>query len=197
MKFINILQTYIVVNFIFLLLSCSTFRIPASTIKSLGDTDAYVVAFDATSRASVIHLYNDEKNGEQIRVISEVPPDAIVSSTIELLAKISSQQGAETISAEGQVKIAEAVSQLGKRTAAVNILRDALYRLQEMRGNQAITENDAKLFKIVLDSAVQIAKAELVENETRLVSERISLIKTLESQNWTSEEIKKYLLTND
>ena len=65
-------------------------------------------------------------------VLAEVTPDAAVQKTLEVLAKA---KAGEQVDAETQLKTASTIAQLGQRTANVNMLRDALYRLAEGASN--------------------------------------------------------------
>ena len=80
--------------------------------------------YDATKRGSVMYV----KNGK-IRVLAENSPDAAFQSMAEIAAKTDVNG---KVNAELAVKTQRTIAELGKRTAAVNMLRDALYRLNEM-----------------------------------------------------------------
>lgn len=80
--------------------------------------------YDATQRGSVMYV----KDGK-IRVLAENSPDAAFQSMAEIAAKADVDG---KVNAELAVKTQRTIAELGKRTAAVNMLRDALYRLNEM-----------------------------------------------------------------
>lgn len=82
--------------------------------------------YDATKRGSVMYV----KDGK-IRVLAENAPDAAIQSITEITAKIKGMKG-DVSEAEAALKTQRTIAELGKRTAAVNMLRDALYRLNEM-----------------------------------------------------------------
>jgi|GEM_PF-6082439 len=84
--------------------------------------------FDATKRSSVINARQDGS----ILVLAEVTPDAAVQKSLDALAKANV---ADKVDAELQLKTASTIAQLGQRTANVNMLRDALYRLAEGANN--------------------------------------------------------------
>lgn len=172
---------------------CAVFKLPTATVDRLrineGKGNAFVAAFDASSRASVVSI---DKTGK-LTVVAEVPPDVIVSSTVELLGKISAANKSGEITGEAQVRITEAVTQLGRRTAAVNILRDALYRLQEMRNNTALSEHDEKLFSKVLEAAVSIATAETYEYKASYLKEVKLLVESLKQSGGSAEDQKQLI----
>ena len=82
--------------------------------------------YDATKRGSVMFV----KDGK-IRVLAENSPDAAIQSITAITAKVKGLKG-DIGEAEAAFNIQRTIAQLGKRTAAVNMLRDALYRLNEM-----------------------------------------------------------------
>ncbi|WP_420399638.1 hypothetical protein [Flagellimonas sp.] len=82
--------------------------------------------YDATKRGSMIYV---DGNGN-VRILAENPPDAAIQSITEISAKVGSVEGVENI--EAALKTQRSIAELGKRTAAVNMMRDALYRLNEM-----------------------------------------------------------------
>ena len=81
--------------------------------------------YDASKRSSVMYL---SENGE-LRVLAENSPDVAYQTILDINAKV---KVTDEIDAEAALKTQRSVAQLGKRTAAVNMLRDALYRINEM-----------------------------------------------------------------
>lgn len=65
-------------------------------------------------------------------VLAEVTPDAAVQKSLDLLGKA---KVLDKVDAETQLKTASTIAQLGQRTANVNMLRDALYRIAEGANN--------------------------------------------------------------
>jgi len=156
-------------------------------VESLNDGEpnskeavAYLASFDATRRASVIKIDKDGK----MTIVSEVPPDAVISSVLELSAKVSGK-----LDAQGAAKFAESVTVLGRRTAAVNILRDALYRLGEMKSNGTLDTESGKLFEQVLQAAIKIAEAEENDSKAAFSQHQNELIKTLQALKLDKAEI--------
>lgn len=89
--------------------------------------------FDATKRSAIIYTDSTTKG---FKVLAEVTPDAALQKTLELASKASVLG---KVDAETQVKTASTIAQLGQRTANVNMLRDALYRLAEGATNRPNT----------------------------------------------------------
>lgn len=81
--------------------------------------------FDATKRGGIIYITPENK----IRVLAENAPDAAIQSIVDISAKMS---GVKEINAELALNTQKSIAELGKRTASVNILRDALYRINEL-----------------------------------------------------------------
>lgn len=83
--------------------------------------------YDATRRGSMLYV---DKN-QRIRMLSENPPDAAMETIMGITAKVKGLQG-DVGEAEAAFNSQKSVADLAKRTAAVNMLRDALYRLNEL-----------------------------------------------------------------
>lgn len=124
----------------------------------------YMLPLDASVKSNLIRTNADGS----FRILSEAAPDAIVTSIVELTTKLAAKlKSGETFTAEQITKITESTTQLGKRTAAVNILRDALFRLEEFNQNRTVPMDTStyNLFVKVLDNVREISLAEsAVEN---------------------------------
>jgi hypothetical protein len=117
--------------------SCSVFEKSASistqelyTNKKEGENKEqgtlFWAQYDASKRGSMVFVDPDNN----VRVLSENPPDVAMQTITELSTKIKGT--GEISEVEAILKTQQSVAELGKRTAAVNMLRDALYRLNEM-----------------------------------------------------------------
>jgi len=82
--------------------------------------------YDATQRGSMLYVGSDKK----VRVLAENPPDAAIQSIVKIGAELKGIEGIGD--AELALETQKSIAELGKRTAAVNMLRDALYRLNEL-----------------------------------------------------------------
>jgi hypothetical protein len=149
-----ILILFMVIGAIFTT-SCKSRR---ATVTKLETPGTFHAQYDATKRGSIV--FSDGSGN--IKILSEVPPDAVVTSVTELTNKLTGKLNGQELSAEQVTKISESMSELGKRTVAVDILRDALYRLEEMTfSGGTIDTNELTLFTKILDVAEKIAQAEI------------------------------------
>ena len=82
--------------------------------------------YDATQRSSMLYVDANQR----VRVLAENPPDAAIQSIIGITAKVKGIDGIGEV--EAAYNAQKSIAELGKRTAGVNMLRDALYRLNEM-----------------------------------------------------------------
>ena len=79
--------------------------------------------FDSSHRLAIV----DKSNNGQLRIISENPPDTAIK-TLSDISLSGTYKGAD---ANLRVMLARDVVQLGQRTVAVNLLRDALWRITD------------------------------------------------------------------
>lgn len=106
--------------------SCSTAHV--ATLEELKGTANYQMSYDAMRRGSILSISDGKIN----KILSEVQPDAAIAKTTDITSKLMGElSSGEKVSAEQITKIAESLSKLGERTAPVNMLRDALYRMEE------------------------------------------------------------------
>jgi len=113
--------------------------------------------YDATRRGAYV-LTDSNAN---VRILAEQSPDAALGVVAEFVGK-GSYSG---ISAEASAKVTETIAELGKRTQTVMVLREALYRLNELGLNntQLSTADIKELYEKILATATDIAKADLEE----------------------------------
>jgi len=118
-----------IINLIVLLLIVTSCNMHKATLKELKHKNAnYQMSYDAARRGSILSF---DSNGK-MKILSEVQPDVAITQTTDLTSKLSAKlKSGDSITAEQLTKITENLSVLGERTAAVNMLRDALYRLEE------------------------------------------------------------------
>lgn len=128
---------------VFALYSCGSTSKLSEIKDDKGKVLAHHVSYDASKRGSLIYT---DKKGNQI-MISEPPPDVATKLATDLGAKVNPASGTE-ISA--YMSTSKAIAELGKRTASVNMLRDALYKLSEMRMSGAIDSETKELFCEIL-----------------------------------------------
>jgi hypothetical protein len=143
---------------------CRLHKVKMKEIGKATDKQNYHFNYDPSRRGSLL-LYDAAGN---YKILSEVQPDAIVSQVTDIASKLTAKIKGQDISGENATKIAESVSELGKRSIAGGILRDALYRLQEMSiSTTSITVDQKELFNKVLAVAEKIALAEVQAEEAK------------------------------
>lgn len=119
-----------------------------------------VLDYDATQRGAFVSVVPLPDGGERRQILAEPSPDVVLATTYELLAKLDYKE----VSGELSVRVAEAVSQLGKRTQMIMFLRESLYRLAEMSHNSTLTtEQQTSLFKEVLGAALSLVEIERIQ----------------------------------
>lgn len=122
--------------------------------------------YDATKRGSVMYV----KDGK-IRVLAENAPDAAIQSITEITTKIKGLKG-DVGEVEAALKTQRAIAELGKRTAAVNMLRDALYRLNEMY--YATVDEKETLRKFFIDNKINLETYKLFSDEYNKANKTLS-----------------------
>ena len=140
--------------------SCSSYNLVSENdikvkgIKLKGDKRVSFVIYDATTKKTF--------------TLSEPPPDAIMEKATKLanIVGIKNNTTNTDINTSQQIELANNVIQLGERTVAVNILRDALFRLSEMNVNNRNTklEDSYKtLFDSIISCSKQVALADILK----------------------------------
>lgn len=94
--------------------------------------------YDANQRGSMLYVDANQK----VRVLAENPPDAAIQSIVGITAKVKGIDGVGEV--EAAFNSQRSIAELGKRTATVNMLRDALYRLNEMYYATVDENNETK-----------------------------------------------------
>ncbi|WP_294202894.1 hypothetical protein [uncultured Chryseobacterium sp.] len=117
----------LIITSLALVISCSTHR---ATLKELNSTRGnYQMSYDAMRRGAIVSIRD---NGSIDKIISEVQPDAAIATTRDITTSLMAKlKSGDSVSGENITKITETLSKLGERTAPVNMLRDALYRMEE------------------------------------------------------------------
>lgn len=114
--------------------------------------------YDATKRGSVMYV----KDGK-IRVLAENSPDAAIQSITAITAKANIKG---QVDAEFALNTQRTIAQLGKRTAAVNMLRDALYRLNELYYASIDQEDDIN--SLFINKKIDAAQFEALNSTIRV-----------------------------
>lgn len=106
----------------------------ASIIRTKQFTDSpragtlYYSFYDATKRSSITYVTPEG----QLRTLSENNPDAAVNRAFDLISKINITNGKDTVGASNQLTLAKTIVQLTQKSPTDILVRDALYRLNEM-----------------------------------------------------------------
>ena len=143
--------------------------------------------YDATKRSSTMFITPEG----QLHVLSENNPDAATNRAFDLINKLHFLSAKDTIGASNQLSMAKTIVQLTEKSPADILVRDALYRLNEMYlntlclncgkkgdttsakcGNSAqalTTDNYVSLFKGILKTATEITSidARVTEAKTK------------------------------
>lgn len=148
------------------------------------------MSYDAMRRGAVLNI--DEK-GKINKILSEVQPDAAIATTTDLTNKLATQlPSGQNISLEQITKITETLSKLGERTASVNMLRDALYRMEEHCINfeaQCKGETYWESFQVVIKAITTLQEEVSKTAESEAKEEMAKTLRAL-----TPEERAKYNL---
>ncbi len=174
-----------VLAFVFLT-SCNSHRVGCKQLKKPEDKQGYHFNYDPSRRGGLV-LY--DKNGD-LRVLAEVQPDAIVATASDLATKLAGTIKGQEISIENALKITESISELGKRSVAGNILRDALYRLAEMTiSKNSLSADQKEIFLKIMETATKIAEAELKDVEGKI--EKAKAVQAAEKTRQSELELMK------
>lgn len=158
---------------IILLVSCSgkknhsTRATPLAMFASQ-QKSAYLVDYDASRRGSIVYI--DYEKGT-LNIISEPPPDAMVSALTELVGSLKFK---EDVDASMSQKLTETITDLSKKSNSDNILRDALYRINEYKLNFGKFDAESvQLYMEALSVAKEIASKEGKVLENQIIENRI------------------------
>ncbi|NHM05730.1 hypothetical protein G4D82_00720 [Flavobacterium sp. CYK-4] len=174
---------FILASSVLSLSSCSHRMLMKQLVKT-ENLEAQVANVDGSKR-NAYFVYDKVNN--RFTTLSEPPPDAIIQQATDLVNKLKLDPKVDT---EQSVKLTESVIQLGQRTVAVNVLRDALFRLNEMNvnhNNVPIDSISSALFRRILKVAETIAladktkaEAQQVQAEADKINANVELMKTVD-----------------
>ena len=135
-----------------------------------GNGTYYWSQFDATQRSGLTYI--DNKTGK-VTFLAEVQPDAAFERVLEIAAKASKDS---TVSAELSLSTARSIAELGERTAAVNMLRDGLYRIAELRYNDPETYTVTVVSALIRDLLAMVEHVSSSGDRTNQVAAKVELI---------------------
>jgi hypothetical protein len=122
------------------------------------DSGSHWMTYDAARRGGLL------LRGEGAKVLAEPAPDAIASTAISFVAEAASK--AQQVDGKVDVEYTRTVAELAGRSQTVLVIREALYRLNELYLNGALGSNATEvgtLYRASLDAVVLLAKAGLVD----------------------------------
>lgn len=171
-----------------MLLFCNTHKSVITELKP-GQSN-YHFSYDAMRRGVVVGI---DSTGKINKLLGEVQPDAAIATATDITNKLGLglQNGAK-IDVEIATKITEALLELGQRTAGVNMLRDALYRLEEHCIN---FENDCKgqqyfsRFELVVKAIVELEKEAVKNQKAKALGKNADAMKTNAEAVKTNAEV--------
>lgn len=116
--------------------------------------------FDASRRGGFLVGSNGN-----FQLVLEPAPDVAVASVVEFITKAKVK---EALDAEQTTRVTESLTELGKRTSSVMLLRESLFRLNQLSAAGKINESAlTNLFFKIVSEAGQIAKAEIDSEATK------------------------------
>ena len=170
MKKINCI---LLLTVVYILISCDGGRNMSSnkssgiiSLPKHGDgKSTYFAHFDATKRATTIQV---TEGG--IKILAEAPPDAAVNLAKQMNANASVDMKDIDVKAQVAMMMSsnKTIQEIGKKTVAVNILRDYLYRLNEFNFNNSGCPMDTYTF--VLYKEILATVTEITEIEKSIVA---------------------------
>ncbi len=175
--------TLLSLTLVFLITSCNSTRSIAKIERQSlykdknGNIEStfFTVHTDATQRISIVMAGKDGK----FVTFSENPPDAAIESAMSIFAKAEIEgKKAGSVNAETKVEFAKTIAELGKRSEAINLQRDGMFRLSELYNNGGLTKTE---LKSLIDS-LQTRTVRIVTINSNSEIENIKL-KQLETLN--------------
>jgi hypothetical protein len=133
---------------------------------------AYQTTFDASKRGSILYINYDT---DKIQLLAEPPADAIVSALSEFTSKLNIK---DQISIEAANSYLESVTKLSTSSVSNTLMRDALYRLNEMQFNKWSLDGNYKLaFDQIIKMIEKVAELELKKEENENLKTEKEILK--------------------
>jgi hypothetical protein len=150
-----------------LLSGCANFQ-PSTSVHTLATNQPTFIDMDASRRGVVIIPRAD---GKGYYSCSEPSPDVAVETVTRILAEIKLSNGSN-IDAKTEMEFKTAIVNLSQRTQTLLFLRESLFRICEQSANQSLSsEQVTKLYELAITTALKLAEADLVKNQSELVRE--------------------------
>ena len=154
--------------------------------KQLDTSGTFFMSFyDATKRSSTAFITPQG----QLRVLAENNPDAAANRAFDLISSLNLTNSKDSLIASNKLSLAKTIAQLTEKSPTDILVRDALYRLNEMYlntlclicGNKSVSEtkcdtcsqaltriNYVNLFTQVMTTAQVISASDATEAEAKL-----------------------------
>jgi hypothetical protein len=134
--------------------------------KDEDSTGIYLVDYDAIRRGTIII----KDSGGNVRFVAEPPPDAAVQVANSFKNGLSAKGVSDSMSNQYN----ETINKLYERSTSVTVLRDALYRISEIKANigkENIDSTTVQLFKEVLAvvKEIEINKGKAIEAQVNAI----------------------------
>lgn len=139
------------------------------------ETTLFWSHYDASHRSS---LFKVDENGK-LTILAENPPDAAVEKSLGIVGDV---KVGDKVTAKATLDAVQSIAELGQRTAAVNILRDALYRLAELCNNSTNGMNSpmsSDVKDIMLKTLETCEKVSIEMAKETSVTKRAEMVKDL------------------
>lgn len=149
-------------------------------VKNLiSDKNYRVKGIELKGDKRIVYLKYDATN-KKAYSLSEPPPDAILERTTKLANSLAVENKTSNtnLNTDQKLELASKVVTLGERTVAVNVLRDALFRLSELNinnENKKLEDGYKILFDSILSTAKKIALADLKNAEAKKIDAEFKL----------------------
>lgn len=168
----KIVQISLLLTLVGIFTGCAGFTSPARQ-HQLEEGKTYWFDYRADRRGAIFIPKHEIK---KVAICSEPSPDVALQIVDKFRADVGT--GKVTVGAEADVE--EKVIQLAKRTQTIMFLRESLYRLCELSLNYKMDDEDIKkLYEKVIDAAIEMAKAEVLNAEQSKIEAEEKLIKTM------------------
>mgnify|MGYP000901194857 CR=1 FL=1 len=154
---------------IFCLITLSVIFISScTTVKIVSTSKLSAKSLKLKSDKRVSYFIYD-KDSNRTYSLSEPPPDAILEKTVSVVNNVKVK---DQVDVSQKMDLASKVIQLGERTVAVNILRDALFRLSEMNINNRNKPLEPG-YKSLFDSILSASKTIAITQELQAQVEKV------------------------
>jgi predicted ribosome quality control (RQC) complex YloA/Tae2 family protein len=162
-----------------------------TTVRSLDPKKTTLIQVDSHKRLAYVITTRDAARGIQTTIFAEPPPDTALEAFRALSGqgRVGTTQpvGQASAEASGSYLSSQDVVELTKRTSAVVLLRDSLYRLTEARANGFITNGE---WKVGFAQVVEVASKISTFDYTQLEEAKAATTRAVEEQKKAEKELQ-------